>query len=104
MDETIAPEPIGTSRFTNSILEEASTWVGDEHGEVQGLGGGVRSGASTKSQSTHDYESTPTVTSINDASTTLFWQKSDSVMVRPDCRSAAGLQPMLTSVATLADC
>jgi hypothetical protein len=82
VDETVAPEAIGSSRFINSILEEASTWVGDEQAEVLGITSGARSGLSTKSQSTHDQDSAPTVTGTSDASNTLFWDKSDTVMVR----------------------
>lgn len=74
MDESILLDSIGTSKFTQSILEEATTWVQDEAGLNLSLGEGDSSIKTGSDRAMGAYSNEIGETQV-DGLTTLFWSK-----------------------------
>lgn len=74
MDESISLDSIGTFKFAQSILEEATTWVQDEDGLSLSLGEGASSikAGSERAMGAHSSEIGEAQV---DGLTTLFWSK-----------------------------
>lgn len=74
VDESILLDSIGTSKFTQSILEEATTWVQDEEGLSLSLVEGASSIKLGSDRAMGAYSSEIGETQV-DGLTTLFWSK-----------------------------